>query len=375
MPAQPADDRHYMGMALALASQGRGKTWPNPMVGAVIVRDGLLVGQGFHHRAGLPHAEIEAIRSAGERARGATLYVNLEPCSHTGKRTPPCTEAIIRAGIARVVSAMADPNPRVNGNGHGTLAAAGVEVTLKIMEQEAIQLNEVYSKYMTTGLPFTTLKLAMSLDGRIALASGASRGLSGDESQKVVHAMRLEHEAILVGAGTVIKDDPELTVRLVENPDDKQPTRFILDSKLSVPLTAKVFDQSLAKTVVVTTGAADPGKKAELEQREIEVWVAKTGAAGMIDLAALLHTMGLHEYCNLLVEGGSRVAASFLKAGLVDKAAFFYAPRLIGGDGVPAIGELGIGGLDRAIRLTEPRIRMIGQDLFAEAYIDRGDHD
>jgi diaminohydroxyphosphoribosylaminopyrimidine deaminase/5-amino-6-(5-phosphoribosylamino)uracil reductase len=237
------------------------------------------------------------------------------------------------------------------------------------MEQEAKQLNEVYSKYMTTGLPFTTLKLAMSLDGRIALANGASRGLSGGESQKAVHAMRLEHEAIMVGAGTVVKDDPELTVRLVDNPDDKQPTRFILDSTLSVPLTAKVFDQSLAKTVVVTTGAADQGKKAELERREIEVWVAKTDDTGMIDVAALLHTMGLHEYCNLLVEGGARVAASFLKAGLVDKVAFFYAPRLIGSDGVPAIGNLGIDELGKTIHIRDSAMRIVGSEILAEGYV------
>jgi diaminohydroxyphosphoribosylaminopyrimidine deaminase / 5-amino-6-(5-phosphoribosylamino)uracil reductase len=369
------DDRRYMAMALDLAARARGQTWPNPMVGAVAVQNGAVVGQGYHQKAGLPHAEIGALNEAGKRARGATLFVNLEPCSHTDKRTPPCTGAIIRAGIARVVSAMADPNPKVSGNGHATLAAAGIEITANIMEREAKQLNEVYSKYMTTGLPFTTLKLAMSLDGRIALANGSSRGLSGAESLKAVHAMRLEHEAIMAGAGTVIKDDPDLTVRLVDNPDNKQPTRFILDSKLSVPLTAKVFDQSLAKTVVVTTGAADQRKKAELERREIEVWVAKTGPSGMIDLAALLHTMGLHEYCNLLVEGGSRVAASFLKAGLVDKAAFFYAPRLIGGDGVPAVGDLGISALERSILLTEPRVRMVGHDTYIESYINRPDSD
>jgi diaminohydroxyphosphoribosylaminopyrimidine deaminase/5-amino-6-(5-phosphoribosylamino)uracil reductase len=359
-----------MGVALELAARAKGMTWPNPMVGAVIVRNGEVVGRGYHQKAGLPHAEIEALSEAGDRSRGSALYVTLEPCCHQG-RTPPCTGAIIEAGITRVVYAMRDPNVKVNGNGRSALTAAGIEVTEKIMEQEAKQLNEVYSKYMTTGLPFTTLKLAMSLDGRIAVANGESRGLSGGESQQVVHAMRLEHEAILVGAGTVLKDDPQLTVRLVGNPDRKQPTRFILDSTLAVPLSARVFDQSLAKTVVVTTGAADQGKKAELEKREIEVWVAKTGDAGMIDLAALLHTMGLHEYVNLMVEGGSRVAASFLKAGLVDKAAFFYAPKLIGGDGVPAIGELDIRGLDQSILFTDLRIRMVGQDILAESYVIR----
>jgi diaminohydroxyphosphoribosylaminopyrimidine deaminase/5-amino-6-(5-phosphoribosylamino)uracil reductase len=357
-----------MGVALELAARAKGMTWPNPMVGAVIVRNGEVVGRGYHQKAGLPHAEIEALSEAGERSRGSALYVTLEPCCHQG-RTPPCTGAIIEAGITRVVYAMRDPNVKVNGNGRSALTAAGIEVTEKIMEQEAKQLNEVYSKYMTTGLPFTTLKLAMSLDGRIAVANGESRGLSGGESQQVVHAMRLEHEAILVGAGTVIKDDPELTVRLVDNQDSRQPTRFILDSKLTVPLTARVFDQSLAKTVVVTTGAADQGKKTELEKREIEVWIAKTDTAGLIDLAALLHTMGLHEYCNLLVEGGACVAASFLKAGLVDKVAFFYAPRLIGGDGVPAVGALGIDKLAAAVKLKDVDARMVGPDLLYQGYV------
>ncbi|MCU0607393.1 MAG: bifunctional diaminohydroxyphosphoribosylaminopyrimidine deaminase/5-amino-6-(5-phosphoribosylamino)uracil reductase RibD [Candidatus Edwardsbacteria bacterium] len=371
MPAQAADHRQYMAMALELARQGLGRTWPNPMVGAVVVRDGEIVGSGYHHGPGLPHAEAEALARAGERARGATLYVNLEPCSHTGKRTPPCTGAIIAAGIVRVVSAMDDPNPKVDGDGHRALARAGIAVITNVMEKEANQLNEVYGKYMATGLPFCTLKLAMSLDGRIALAGGASRGLSGDESLKLVHALRLEHEAIMVGAGTLIADDPELTVRLVDNPDKKQPTRFILDGRLSVPPTAKVFDQSVAKTVVVTTAAADPARKTELERREIEVWTAKGDERARIDLADLLRTMGLHEYVNVLVEGGSRVAASFLAAGLVDKAAFLYSPRLIGGDGVPAVAALGIGDLGKTLGLRDLQARRVGDDLLVEGYLPR----
>lgn len=368
---QAADHRQYMAMALELARRGLGSTWPNPMVGAVVVRAGEIVGSGYHHGPGLPHAEALALAQAGERARGATLYVTLEPCSHTGKRTPPCTGAIIAAGIARVVSAMDDPNPKVDGDGHRALARAGIGVTTHVMEKEASQLNEVYAKYMTTGLPFCTLKLAMSLDGRIALADGASRGLSGDETLKLVHAMRLGHEAIMVGSGTVIADDPELTVRLADNPDQRQPTRFILDGRLAVPLTARVFDQSSAKTVVVATAAADPAKKAELEKREVEVWTAKGDDQGLVDLADLLRTMGLHEYINVLVEGGSRVAASFLRAGLVDKAAFCYSPRLIGGDGVPAVAALGIGDLGKTLGLRDLQARRIGDDLLVEGYLSR----
>lgn len=358
-----------MAMALELARKGMGRTWPNPMVGAVVVREGVIVGSGYHHGPGQPHAEIEALAGAGERARGATLYVNLEPCSHTGKRTPPCTGAIINAGIAQVVSAMDDPNPKVNGGGHRVLARAGIGITTNVMEKDARRLNEVYRRYMATGLPFCTLKLAMSLDGRIALANGASRGISGEAALRTVHTMRVQHEAILVGAGTVAADDPELTVRLAENPDGRQPTRFVLDGRLSLPLTAKVLDQSLAKTVVVATAAADPARKAELERREIEVWTAKGDDQGMVDLADLLRTMGLHEYVNVLVEGGSRVAASFLQAGLVDKVTFLYSPRLIGGDGVPAIAALGIGDLGRTPVLRDLQARRVGDDLLVEGYL------
>jgi diaminohydroxyphosphoribosylaminopyrimidine deaminase / 5-amino-6-(5-phosphoribosylamino)uracil reductase len=362
------DDRRYMTLALELATRARGRTWPNPMVGAVIVRDGEVIGQGWHKRAGLPHAEIEAISAAGERARGATLYVTLEPCCHTNKRTPPCVEAISRAGIRRVFYAMPDPNRQVCGQGHAGLEKSGVEAAGGLMQEEARKMNEVYHKYMTTGLPFCTLKLALSLDGRIALGNGVSRGLSGEESLKMVHQLRLEHEAILVGAGTVRTDDPRLTVRLAENPDNKQPTRFILDGALTIPLTANVCDQSQAKTVIVTGENADEEKQAKLEKREIEVWQVKSDGRGMIEPRDLLHKMGLHEYVNVLVEGGSRVAASFLKAGLVDKVMLFYSPRLIGGDGIPASGPLGINDLARTINLKDVKTQMVGRDVLVEGY-------
>lgn len=356
-----------MRLALDLASRGGADTRPNPMVGAVVVNGGRVAGSGYHRRPGEPHAEALAIASAGAMARGATLYATLEPCCHTEKRTPPCAEAIIKAGIARVVYAADDPNPKVCGRGGRMLEEAGIEVESGLLKEEAEVLNEVYRKYMTTGLPFVTLKLAMSLDGRIALASGESRGLSCPESLQRVHRMRLESEAVLVGAGTVIADDPELTVRLVDNPEKRQPTRFVVDTALRSPLDRKIWDQSMAKTVLATTSQADQKKLEELVKREIEVWTIDADSSGRVDLEKLVRKMGLHEYYTLLVEGGSRVAAAMLKAGLVDKAAFFYSPRIIGGDGVPACGEMGLTELASAKGFGQMSSVQSGGDLLIEA--------
>ncbi len=357
-----------MAQALQLAVKAKGRTWPNPMVGAIVVKDGRVVGQGYHQKAGMKHAEVEALEQAENMAAGATLYVNLEPCCHSGKRTPPCTQAIIKSGIIKVVQAMNDPNPRVSGLGVEELKKAGIEVIGNVMEKEAQGLNEVYRKYMTTGYPFTTLKMALSLDGRIAAHSGESRGLSSEESLKLVHKMRLESEAIMVGSGTVIKDDPELTVRLVDNPDKKQPTRFIVDSTLKSPLQSKVFDQAIAKTVVIITDRADQAKKSELEKKEIDIWTIRALPDGMVDIKELLRQMGLHEYCNLLVEGGSGLATSFLKAGLVDKLSFFYTPAIIGGDGIPPFGQLGLKNIAQAFKLRDMKARPVGDDILIEAY-------
>lgn len=369
MPADRDQDGRFMRLALELASRGGSSTRPNPLVGAVVVREGRVVGSGYHRRPGGPHAEALALAEAGELARGATLYVNLEPCCHQDKRTPPCAEAIIRAGIARVVYATGDPNPKVCGRGGRALSEAGVQVESGLMAEESETMNEVYGKYMATGLPFVTLKLAMSLDGRIALASGESRGLSCPESLQRVHRMRMESEAVLVGAGTVLADDPELTVRLVDNPESKQPTRFVVDSTLRSPLDRKVWDQSAAKTVLATTSRADEGKLQELDKREIEVWTIDPDSEGRVDLGKLVRKMGLHEYYTLLVEGGGRVAASMLKAGLVDKAAFFYTPRIVGAEGSPAVGGLGIDSLKKTPALGDITYINIGQDLLAEGSI------
>jgi len=374
MPEQSGLDERFMRLALDLASKGGPATRPNPMVGAVVVRDGTVVGRGYHRRPGGPHAEVEALAEAGQLARGATLYVTLEPCCHQEKRTPPCTEAIVGAGVSRVVYASEDTNPKVCGRGCRALAEAGIEVASGVLQKEADILNEVYRKYMATGLPFVTLKLAMSLDGRIAAPSGESRGLSCPESLERVHRMRLESEAVLVGAGTAVADDPELTVRLVDNPEDRQPTRFLVDSTLRTPLDRKIWDQTKAKTVLATTDKADPGKLAELAKREIEIWTIEAGADGRVDLGKLVRKMGLNEYYTLLVEGGGQVAAAMLGAGLVDKIAFYYAPRLIGVKGVPGIGAIPVGFLGEAQSVRDIVYTNIGMDLLVEGRIGSGTH-
>ena len=361
-------DEQFMAISLTLAARARGRTSPNPMVGAVLVNEGTIVGQGYHQKAGMPHAEIEALAQAGEKARGATLYVTLEPCNHQG-RTPACTQAIIRSGIKRVVYATADPNPRVNGEGHKTLIDNGIETSGGVMEQEAVKLNEVYFKYMKSGLPFVTLKLAVSLDGKISIGQGTTTGLSGDEARHYVHQLRLGHEAVMVGSNTVATDDPQLTVRLVDNPESKQPTRFITDGKLSLSLESKVLTDGKAKTIMVTTSAADQGKKKKIEAKGIDVWTIGKDARGFVDLKALLHQMGLDEYCSLLVEGGGKLAASFLKLGLVDKVAMIYTPNIIGAQGVAAVGELEISELKDAFKLRDMECRMLGQDVLVEGYI------
>lgn len=370
MPDTLNSDLQYMGRSLALAAKARGRTCPNPMVGAVLVNNGEIVGQGYHQKAGMPHAEIEALAQAGDQAKGATLYVTLEPCNHQG-RTPPCTEAIIKAGIKKVVYATADPNPRVSGEGHKTLTKNGIETIGGVMEQEAVKMNEVYFSYMKSGLPFVTLKLAVSLDGRISMGQGTTTGLSGDEARRYVHQLRLGHEAVMVGSNTVVTDDPQLTVRLVDNPESKQPTRFITDGKLSLSLDSKVLTDGKAKTIMVTTSAADQDKKKKIEAKGIDVWTIGKDAKGYVDLKALLHQMGLDEYCSLLVEGGGKLAASFLKLGLVNKVVMIYTPNIIGAQGVAAVGELGISELKDAFKLKDMECRMLGKDVLIEGYLSK----
>jgi len=363
-------DEKYMRMALTLAARGRGRTSPNPMVGAVLVRNGQVVGQGYHERAGLPHAEVMAIKDAGPAARGSTLYVNLEPCCHTG-RTGPCTEAIIEAGIGRVVAAMRDPNPLVAGRGLARLRAAGVEVTEGVLAGEAARLNEVFIKYITQRLPFVVIKAAMSLDGKIATRLGASQWITGPAARERVHRLRDWYDAVMVGIGTILRDDPSLTTRLPEGGRD--PVRVILDSTARTPPDARVLAQtSPAPTIIATTEQAPAARIEALRERGAEVLVC--GPGPRVDVRLLLEELARREITSVLVEGGAGVNAALLEAGLVDKVVWFIAPVIIGGREAPGpVGGQGAAVLAEALRLENGCWEQVGPDLCFEGYIARGE--
>ena len=364
-----------MSRALALAAQARGRTSPNPMVGAVLVRDGEIVGQGFHRRAGEPHAEIFALRQAGERARGATLYVSLEPCCHYG-RTPPCTEALIQAGVAEVHMAMQDPNPLVQGKGRAALEAAGISTFVGECEAEALELNEVFIKYITTARPFVTAKFAMSLDGKIATSTGESRWITGEAARQHVHQLRDVSDAICVGVNTVLRDDPRLTTRL-DKSDVKHPLRVILDSRGRAPLTAQVFNPTLpGQTAVATTQDMPAQHRTALETQGVDVWVLPSDDDRGVELAALLDRLGEGEITSLLVEGGGSVLASFFEMRLVDKVLAFVAPLIIGGHDAPtSVRGTGALRLDDALRLDRVTVERLGEDVLITGYPNsRHDH-
>ena len=355
-------DEDYMRLALDLARQGEGKTSPNPTVGAVVARDGAVVGQGFTQPIGGPHAEVGALGEAGDRAAGATLYVTLEPCSHHG-RTPPCADLVLSKGISRVVCAMVDPDPRVSGRGIARLRKAGVEVEVGILEAEARGLNAFYVKHRTTGLPFVVLKLAQSLDGRIATAPGDSRWITGEDARRRAHLLRSRVDAVLVGVGTVIADDPMLTVRLVAGRD---PARIIVDSALRTPTSARVLGPG--RTILATTEGADEGRAEAFREGGAEVWRLPS-AAGRVDFRALMAGLGRQGFLSVMIEGGASVAASALKAGIVDQAQVFIAPKIIGA-GLGAVGDLGIERVADSVRLTDVAVERVGEDLLYVANVE-----
>lgn len=354
-----------MRRALELARRGWGWTRPNPLVGAVVVRDGTVIGEGYHAVCGAPHAEAVALLEAGERARGADLYLNLEPCvDFPEKKSPPCTDAILQAGIRRVIVATADPNPCVNGRGLARLREAGVDVVQGILAEDARRLNEVFFHWIVHRTPFVVLKLALSLDGKIATQAGKSRWITGPASRRLVHALRARYGAVLVGVGTVLADDPALTVRGVEGP---QPLRVVLDSEGRIPVGARVLSPD-ARTVIATTDRMPMKVEAALRKKGAEVW-RFPGEGDRVDLKALLDRLG-EETDSLLVEGGSEVAASFLAAGLVHKVAFFYAPRILGGRGaVPAVGGEGVADPAEAILVRDVSLEHVGQDFLITGYL------
>jgi len=358
-------DQEYMRIALDLSHEGEGWVNPNPLVGAIVVADDEIVGRGYHHRFGEPHAEVFALDEAGTRAQRATMYVTLEPCSHHGK-TPPCTERIIAAGIRRVVMAVSDPNPLVNGRGIEALRASGIGVTVGVLEAEARQANEIFFKYIQTGLPFVELKLAQSMDGKIATRTGDSKWISGEESRVAVHRLRRRLAAILVGVQTVIADDPLLTVRHVTGPN---PVRVVLDGHGRIPLTAKLLHDG-GRTVVATATMGGDKEKALLDL-DVEVWrLPRNG--DRIDLRALLQRLGEAQIDSLLVEGGGETAASFLEVNLVDKVSLFIAPIIIGGrDAVPAVGGSGSERVADALHLARVSVSHCGTDMMVVGYPKR----
>jgi len=352
-----------MQRALRLAERGR--TSPNPMVGAVLVRDGAIVGEGYHPRAGEPHAEVFALAAAGEAARGATLYVTLEPCCHYG-RTPPCTKALIEAGVARVVAAMSDPNPLVQGKGFAELRAVGIEVSIGLLEDRARRLNEAYIKYITTGLPFFRLKMAMTLDGKIATRTGESRWITGEAARRYSHRLRSKADAVMVGVETALRDDPELTARI---PAASQPARIIVDSFARTPPNARIFDAP-GKVILATTKQAPAARLRTLEQRGARI-LSLESADQRVDLPTLARELASFGLINVLVEGGGELAAGLLAAGLLDAVTFFVAPKMFGGREAPTpIEGTGISDIDDATNLRDIRIRRFGEDICIEGYVE-----
>ncbi|GAB6907010.1 fused diaminohydroxyphosphoribosylaminopyrimidine deaminase;5-amino-6-(5-phosphoribosylamino) uracil reductase [Desulfosarcina cetonica] len=362
------NDHDYMQLALELAEKGRGWTSPNPMVGAVVVRDGKIVGRGYHQRVGGPHAEVNAIDDAGDRARGATIYVTLEPCNHFG-RTPPCTHKIIAAGIRRVVVAMKDPNPDVQGGGNAYLKSHGIEVITGIGETAARTLNEGFVTWVTTGKPFVIVKCAATMDGRIATRTGDSRWVTGPAARAWVHRLRHAVDGIMVGVETVRKDDPSLTTRLEGEPGS-DPTRIILDTHLSMPVTAKMLRQeSGAPTWVVCGPEAAADRRAALEAAGARIVVASL-KDGRIDLAALMLQLGRMAVTRLLIEGGGTVIGGALAAGVVDKVCFFYAPKILGGDdGVPICRGKGPESMRQSLPVHDVTVSQFEGDILVEGYL------
>ncbi len=362
-------DERYMRMALRLAAKARGRTSPNPLVGAVVVKNGRPIASGWHRRAGEPHAEAIALRKAGTAARGATLYVTLEPCSHTGKRTPPCAPLVVSSGVKRVVVAMIDPNPRVSGSGIRAIGKAGIEVLTGVCRAEAERLNEAFIKYMRSGLPFVTMKIAQTLDGKIATASGESQWITGQEARREGHRLRDRNDAVLVGVNTVLKDDPSLTTRI---PGGRDALRIVADSRLRMPPSAKIITQrSAARTIVATTAGAPEARIRKIERAGAEVLVVRS-ADGRVDLKDLMRKLGKRNVQSVLIEGGSEVHASALAAGIVDKAVLFIAPTLMTGrDSLCCIGGESPATLSRAFRLRDVALRRVGRDIVVEGYIEK----
>lgn len=360
-------DERFMKQALSLARRGLGSTSPNPVVGALVVKDGQIIGSGYHKRPGDPHAEIEALSKAGDGARGATLYVTLEPCNHYG-RTAPCTKAILESGIRSVVAGMYDPNPQVRGGGCDYLRAQGVEVKCNILEEECTRINEVYIKYVTKGKPFVTVKGALTLDGWIATHTGNSKWITNEKSRRFVHTLRKRADAIMVGVETIIADNPRLWPYLSKSsaPD---PVRVIVDTNLRVPLESRVFDSETSALTIIASGSnVSTAKRKTVEGFRARVISCRMNH-GQIDLGDLLDKLAKMSICSVLVEGGAALFSSFIKEGLVDKFYIFLAPILLGGDnGIPFTRGPGCDIIEECVSLKISMVRRFDDDIMIEAY-------
>ncbi len=356
----PAHDQRFMQLALTLGRRGLGRTWPNPAVGAVIVKDGVILGRGWTQAGGRPHAETEALKRAGKAARGATMYVTLEPCSHHGK-TPPCADAIVRAGIVRVVSSLDDPNPDVAGQGHTRLKERGVSVEVGLGADEARRTHAGHFRRMREGRPQVLLKLAVSADGKAGAAGRKPVGVTGDDARLRVHMMRAEADAILVGIGTALSDDPVLTCRL-PGMAGHSPVRVVLDTKLRIPLaTALVSTARETPTWIFTTAAPSALSEEIIRSKGVEVFRVE-GKDGRLDLAQIMKVLAERGITRLMVEGGPTVASEFLKADLVDEAALFRSPNVLGADAIDALEGLPLTALTQSPRLKSLATETVGRD-------------
>ncbi len=353
--------KKYIELALKLAEKGKGKTSPNPVVGCLIVKRNAIVGKGYHKKAGEEHAEIIALKDAGKKAQNATLYVTLEPCSHWGK-TPPCTERIVEAGIREVIIGTKDPNPKVEG--FQELKFRGIKTKIGILDRECKKLNESYLKYIKTKRPFLIVKAAMSLDGKIATTTGHSKYITGREARKLVHQLRTEIDAIMVGSNTILKDNPQLTPRLVTG---RTPIKIVVDSKLKIPLNAKVIKKEPNKLIIATTKKANKAKIKKLQQKGANVIVIGI-KKGKVNLQELMKQLGKLEITSIMIEGGAELNAEAIRSKVVDKILFFIAPGLIG-RGLGAIGDLGITNVDRSVKLKHLISKKVGRDILIEGYL------
>lgn len=359
----------YMKLALELAANAKGRTSPNPLVGAVVVKDNRVVGCGWHRKAGTPHAEVHALAQAGELAKGADVYVTLEPCSHYGK-TPPCAKALVKAGVKNVYAAMLDPNPKVAGNGFKILQDAGIHVEYGFLEAEARALNEVFLKWIMHKQPFVVMKAAMTLDGKIATATGQSKWITNETSRAYGYKLRDIYDGILVGINTVIADDPSLTARVEGG---KNPIRIVVDSRLKIPLTAKLLHDKQAPVIIATTKLASAEKVEQLKNLGAEILIVDTDKNNRVDVTKLVELLGQRNICSILVEGGAEIHGSFVEHKLIDKVYFFIAPKIVGGKNAknPVAGE-GIGNLADAIELEDMTSENLAGDILITGKVKKG---